>query len=78
MIDAPMHFDLEQELLKNGSRQQDLWGYNYWPDEFGAEDFIEFDSMINIRPRSNNMSRYIEDSATRQRVREIAEEVVSE
>ena len=43
--------DAEQYLLRQGSVQNNLWGINLYPDKYGAPDFIEFDSMINIRPR---------------------------
>lgn len=55
-IDAELHADLAALLLENGSRQEQLWGINLYPDENG-EDFIEFDSLINIRPRQNNRGR---------------------
>ena len=70
-IDAELHADLEQFLLENGSSQEDLWGINLYPDE--DEDFLEFDSMINIRPRQNNRSRTVESSETRQKITEIVE-----
>lgn len=46
-IDAELHADLAALLLENGSRQEQLWSINLYPDENG-EDFIEFDSLINI------------------------------
>ncbi len=60
IVDAEMHADEEEYLLENGSQQNDLWGINLYPDKYGSPDFIEFDSMINIRPRQNNMSRGVE------------------
>ena len=78
VIDAPMHVDEEQYLLENGSKQQDLWGINLHPAKFGTPDFVEFDSMINIRPRANNMSRSVEDTAIQQTLRGIVAEVVYE
>mgnify|MGYP001590894767 CR=1 FL=1 len=66
VLDAEMHADEEQVLLEDGSRQQDLWGINLYPEKFGTDEFIEFDSMINIRPRQQNMSRGVEDENTRQ------------
>ena len=49
------HADGEELLLKDGSKQEDLWG--------GGLDLetgeIDFDSMINIRPRQNNPSREV-------------------
>ena len=44
-----MHYECEQLLLNAGSEQANLWGANWFPDE---QD-IEFESLINIRPRQN-------------------------
>ncbi len=44
-----MHYECEQLLLSEGSFQENLWGANWFPDEQG----IEFESLINIRPRQN-------------------------
>lgn len=66
-IDAELHSDLEQFLLENGSNQEDLWGFNIYP-EMEGEDFIEFDSLINIRPRQNNRSRCVESEEIRERI----------
>jgi hypothetical protein len=74
MVDAPMHFDLEQELLSQGSAQNSLWGINFHPKSFGTSDFVEFDSMINIRPRDNNFSRGVEDEKIREIILKIVEE----
>ena len=68
VVDAEMHADGEQYLLEKDSRQNDLWGINLYPAKFGAEDFIEFDSMINIRPRQQNMSRGIDNPEIREQV----------
>ena len=48
-VDAELHSDLEALLLENGSKQKNLWGINFYP-EMPGDDFIEFDSMINMRP----------------------------
>jgi hypothetical protein len=76
VVDAEMHADEEQFLLENDSQQQDLWGINLYPEKFDTEDFIEFDSMINIRPRQRNMSRDIEDENTRKRIVALVNEKV--
>ena len=68
VLDAEMHVDEEQLLLENGSNQEDLWGINLYPAKFGQVDFIEFDSMINIRPRQQNMSRGIENEAVKKQI----------
>ena len=69
-IDAELHADLEELLLGTGSVQKNLWGINLYPEEEG-EDFIEYDSLINIRPRQNNRSRGIEDAEIRNCVDEV-------
>lgn len=66
-VDAELHADEEKLLLENGSRQQDLWGINLYP-ALAGEDFIEFDSMINLRPSQSNHSRGIEDEETRKKI----------
>lgn len=71
-IDANLHADLEKLLLEDGSVQDDVWGINLWFEDEG-EDLIEFDSMINVRPRQNNRSRDVEDPATRQKIVEIVQ-----
>ncbi len=78
IIDMPMHYDGEQKLLENGSRQQDLWGINLHPDDYGTDDFIEFDSMINIRPSQGNPSKDVLDPEARQKIIDIIAEVVHE
>lgn len=77
IIDMEMHADGEYVLLEDGSRQEDLWGINLKPDFYGTDQFIEFDSMINIRPRQQNPSRYVEDEAIRQQITDIIAKVVS-
>ena len=76
VIDAELHADIEQFMLDNGSHQDDLWGINLYPDQFGSPGFIEFDSMINIRPRQGNRSRYVENAEVRDQITSIVGEVV--
>lgn len=75
-IDAGLHADEEKELLQAGSKQADLWGINLYPEFFGSDDFIEFDSMINLRPFQNNRSRDIEDPKIREKIKKIVETMV--
>ena len=63
LLDADMHADQEAELLADGSAQADLWGINLYPDCPDAE-WLEFDSMINLRPSFGNRSRGIDDPGT--------------
>lgn len=59
-VDAELHSDEEAALLENGSTQTNLWGINLYPELYG-NDFVEFDSMINLRPSQGNRSRGVED-----------------
>ena len=68
VVDAEMHADEEQYLLEQGSKQEDLWGINLYPEQFGTDKFVEFDSMINIKPRQNNRSRSVEDADIREKI----------
>ena len=70
VVDAELHSDLEALLLENGSKQKNIWGINLYP-ELKNEEFIEFDSMINMRPSQNNRSRGIENEAIRKKITEI-------
>ncbi len=69
-VDAELHSDLEALLLQDGSRQKNLWGINFYP-EIQGDEFIEFDSLINIRPSQGNRSRGVEDENIRTQIVEI-------
>ena len=71
IVDAEMHADEEEHLLEAGSKQADLWGINLYPERFGTDEFVEFDSMINIRPRQQNMSRGVENESIRLQILEL-------
>jgi hypothetical protein len=66
-IGAELHSDDEALLLDDGSRQRDLWGINLYPDDL-TEAWIEFDSMINVRPSDGNRSRGVEDDSLREQI----------
>lgn len=65
LLDAELHADQEAALLADGSAQQDLWGINLYPGVEGP-DWLEFDSMINLRPSFGNRSRGVDDPSTRE------------
>lgn len=74
-VDAELHADLEALLLEKESKQYVLWGINLYPEE-SDENFLEFDSMINIRPRQGNKSRGVEDIEIQKRIRDIVSKLV--
>jgi len=70
IIDADLHADEEEFLLEQGSRQEDLWGINLYPNK-PEEEFIEFDSMINLRPSFGNSTRGVDEPRIRERIIQI-------
>ncbi len=67
VVDADLHSDQEALLLEKGSSQDDLWGINLYPQK--NKDWIEFDSMINLRPAIGNNTRGVESSKTRKKIK---------
>jgi hypothetical protein len=74
-IGGELHSDEESALLDDGSRQADLWGINLYPGATG-ESWIEFDSMINVRPSQGNASRDVLDEELRAKIRAIVTALV--
>jgi hypothetical protein len=69
-LDGELHADLEGLLIEDGSSQRSLWGINLYPD-MGGDGFVEFDSMINVRPSQGNRSCGVESPDTRERIQRI-------
>jgi hypothetical protein len=63
-----MHYEGEQLLIEAGSHQDDLWGANWYPDR----QAIEFESLINIRPRLGNRSMVLRDPELCRQVEQVA------
>ena len=74
-LGGELHSDIEEKLLTQGSIQQDLWGINLHPQE-SWPDMVEFDSLINIRPRQNNRSRDVEDPLLRKQIINLIGEIL--
>jgi len=67
-IGGEFHIDEEMLLIEQEkSNQDDIWGINLYPEKQGP-DFIEFDSMINLKPGLGNRTRGIEDRAIREKI----------
>lgn len=69
-----MHSDAEQILLEDGSKQENLWGGNIYPDE---DNRIEYTSLINIRPSQNNNAMEIKDDDLRNKMSETLKKILS-
>lgn len=75
LLDADLHADQEASLLADGSTQANLWGINLYPDVADAE-WLEFDSMINLRPSFGNRSRGVDDPAIRAAITDLIDRLV--
>lgn len=75
-IGGELHADEEALLLEQGSKQENLWGINIYPILKG-DDFIEFDSVINIRPSQANRSRGVENPELREKIKQIVNNLVA-
>src|SRR3990172_1841787 len=74
-IGGELHADEEAALLDQGSKKNNLWGINLYPEE-PRESWVEFDSFINIRPSQENRSRSVEDPTLRARIIDIVNRLV--
>jgi hypothetical protein len=76
-IDGELHADEEALLLVNGSKQENLWGINIYP-ELPKEERVEFDSMINLRPSQGNRTRNVDDQEVRNKIIKIVNKLVED
>jgi len=76
-VDGELHADEQALLLEQGSKQQNIWGINIYPDKTGNE-FIEFDFVINIRPLQKNRSRGVENKEFQKKILEIVNNLIKE
>ncbi len=74
-IGADLHADEEASLLEQGSKQDNLWGINLYV-EMPKTEWLEFDSMINIRPRQNNRSKGVENIEIQKQIIEIVNNLI--
>ena len=79
VVDAELHADEEDYLLnEEESEQQNLWGINLYPQNFKQEGWIEFDSMINLRPSFGNKSRSVDNPEVREKIINIVNRLVAD
>lgn len=70
-VGGEFHADAEVVLMeKEGAKREHTWGINLYPEKTG-DDFIEFDSMINLKPALGNRSRNVENPTTQEKIKKI-------
>lgn len=68
---------MKQKNVNKVRKQDDLWGINFYP-EMEDDDFIEYDSFINIRLGQGNRSRGVENEKIRELIKKIAGEWIDD
>ena len=58
------HADCEEVLLEDGSRQENIWG----ADWYSESRTVGFGALINIRPQQDNRGMEIENPKLRERI----------
>lgn len=76
-IGGEFHADEEAVLLEQGSKQENLWGINIYFEK-PKNEMVEFDSMINIRPKQNNRGRGVDSEEVRKKILEVVNKLVHE
>ena len=66
------HADCEEALLEDGSRQEDIWGADWYP----SSRKVAFGALINIRPRQGNRGMEVEDRELRERIETLIRELL--
>ncbi len=69
-IGGEYHIDANNILIQNGSQQKNLWGFNVRLDK-PPDSWIEYTSLINIRPAEGNPDMEIQDLALRATMKKI-------
>ncbi len=75
-VGGSMHADCEQVLMDEGSVQENLWGFNIYPGKTG-DDFLQYESLINIRPHEGNRSLTIQAEEIKNQIREIVNKIIT-
>jgi len=75
-VGGELHVDIQSILIeKENSQSSNTWGINLYLEKSG-EDFIEFDSMINLKPAFSNKSRGVENTEIQNKIREIVNKLI--
>lgn len=77
-VGGELHADEEVALTESeNSKREFTWGINLYPGKSG-DDFLEFDSMINLKPQYGNRSRGVEDSTIQKKIRIVVNKLIRE
>jgi len=66
------HMDANVKLIERGSKQNTIWGFNFYPDK----DRIEYTSLINIRPAQQNRKIEIQDKELKRKIEQVIRKLI--
>lgn len=76
-LGGEMHADEEVFLMEQyGSQRADTWGINLLPGKFGTNEFLVYDSMVNLKPSFGNRTRGVDNPATREKIQHIVRSLI--
>lgn len=77
-IGGELHADEEVALVEQENSQREYtWGINLYPEKTG-DGFIEYDSMVNIKPAFGNRTRNVDNPEIRERIKKVVEKLIKE
>jgi len=74
-IGGELHSDANDLLNKAGSDQRKVWGINIFPNK-PKEEWIEFNSLINIKPKEGNFDMDIKLEEIKNKIKEIVNKLI--
>lgn len=66
------HMDANAKLIEQGSRQDVVWGFNFYHDD----NRIQYTSLINIRPGQNNRKIEIQDEELKRKMEQVIRKLI--
>ena len=77
-IGGELHSDEEVLLTEEeGSKRENTWGINIYPKK-PKDEWLEFDSMVNLKPHFGNRSRDIESEEIKEKIRKIVKKLITD
>ena len=74
-LGGELHADAQAALLQDGSRPEDIWGFNVYVEK-PRQQRMDYTSFINVRPSLGNRSMEVHDHTLRKRMRAIVDSLV--
>ena len=74
-LGGELHADAQAALLQDGSRSEDIWGFNIYVEKPRPQR-MDYTSFINVRPSAGNRSMEVQDHTLRKRMRSIVDSLV--